>query len=81
MNKIYVVTTVDVGDSCDGHPSCLGCFKTADEAKNFVKNEMEDRRKQSAGCCYIQVDFVQMEILDGCDQPICMWSIDEVEMP
>ena len=43
MNKIYVVTAVDVGDSCDGHARVLGAFKSKDDAKNYVRNDMEDR--------------------------------------
>lgn len=81
MNKItrYVVTAVDCGDSCDGHPSCLGVFSTEDDAKNYVRNDMEDRCDQLAGCD-IKADFDRMEILDTCDQPICQWSVDEAEV-
>ena len=76
--KLWIVTAVDCGDSCDGHPSCLGCFKTKEEAENYVKNDMEERCDQLAGC-NIEADFSRMEILDACDQPICMWSIDSIE--
>lgn len=77
--KRYVVTAVDCGDSCDGHPSCLGVFNTEDDAKNYVKNDIEDRCDQLAGCD-IRADFDRMEILDFCDQPICQWSIDTVDV-
>ena len=77
--KRWIVTAVDCGDSCDGHPSCLGCFNSEAEAKNYVRNDMEERCDQLAGC-KLQVDFDKMEILDGCDQPICMWSIDDIEI-
>ncbi|MCQ2602443.1 MAG: hypothetical protein MJ193_00805 [Clostridia bacterium] len=79
MNKIYVVTAVDCGDSCDGHPSCLGAFNTKADAQIYVKNDMGDRYYQLAGT-KLQIDFDRMEILDECDQPICMWSIDETEV-
>ena len=53
--------------------------RTEEEAKNYVKNDMEDRCDQLAGC-NIEADFSRMEILDACDQPICMWSIDSYEI-
>ena len=40
--KRYVVTAVDVGESCDGHARVLGCFKTEADAKTYVRNDMED---------------------------------------
>lgn len=77
--NVYAVTAVDCGDSCSGHSSCLGVFKSKAEAEAYVRNDMEDRCDQLAGCD-IQVDFDRMEILDSCDQPICLWSIDEQEV-
>lgn len=79
MIKRYVVTAVDCGDSCDGHPTCLGAFSTLIEAMAYVRSDIEDRCDQLAGC-NIQVNFDKMEIIDESDQPICMWSIDEIEI-
>lgn len=76
--KCYAVTAIDCGDSCNGHPSCLGIFKTEEEAKAYVKNDMEDRCDQLAGTGF-QVDFGKMEITDEIDELICAWSIDAVE--
>lgn len=79
MDKIYVVMAVDCGDSCTGHPSCFGAFKSKADAEAYVRADMEDRCEQLSGCD-LQVDYDKMEILDSCDQPICMWTIDEAEV-
>lgn len=77
--KRYVVTAVDCGDSCDGRARVLGAFKTKEEAKAYVRNDMEDYADQRAGAA-IQVDFDQMDIVNGDDDTVCCWSIDEVEV-
>ena len=80
MNKIYVVTAVDVGDSCDGHARVLGAFKNKDDAKNYVRNDMEDKCDQLANAG-IRADFDKMEIANWSDNDlVCCWSIDEVEV-
>ena len=79
MNKIYVVTAVDVGDSCDGHARVLGAFKSKDDAKNYVRNDMEDLCDQLANTG-IGVDFYQMKIVNESEDTVCCWSISEVEV-
>ena len=80
MNKIYVVAEVDVGDSCDGHARVLGAFKSKDDAKNYVRNDMEDRCDQLADSGII-ADFDKMELVNWSDNdPVCCWSIAEVEV-
>ena len=80
MNKIYVVTAVDVSDSCDGHARVLGAFKSKDDAKNYVRNDMEDRCDQLADSGII-ADFDKMELVNWSDNdPVCCWSIAEVEV-
>ena len=79
MNKIYVVTAVDVGDSCDGHARVLGAFKSKDDAKNYVRNDMEDMCDQLANTG-IRVDFDKMEIVNDGEDTVCCWSISEVEV-
>ena len=80
MNKIYVVTAVDVGDSCDGHARVLGAFKSKDDAKNYVRNDMEDRYDKLADSGII-ADFDKMELVNWSDNdPVCCWSIAEVEV-
>lgn len=77
--KRYIVTAVDVGETCDGHARVLGCFKTEADAKNYVRNDMEDTCDSHANTG-IQVDFDQMEIVDEDDDIVCCWSIDEIEV-
>ena len=79
MNKIYVVTAVDVGDSCDGHARVLGAFKNKDDAKNYVRNDMEDMCDQLANTG-IRVDFDKMKIVNDGEYTVCCWSINEVEV-
>ena len=79
MNKIYVVTAVDVGESCDGHARVLGAFKNEADAKNYVRNDMEDYCDSLANTG-IRVDFDQMEIVNEDEDLVCCWSIDEVEV-
>ena len=80
MNKIYVVTAVDAGDSCDGHARVLGAFKSKDDAKNYVRNDMKDRCDQLADSGII-ADFDKMELVNWSDNdPVCCWSIAEVEV-
>ena len=79
-NSRYVVTAVDYGDSCDGHPRCLGIFRSWEEAKTYVQNDMEDRCDQLAGAD-IQADFSKMEIVNESCDLICAWSIETCEVP
>lgn len=79
MNKIYVVTAVDSGDSCDGHARVLGAFKNEADAKNYVRNDMEDYCDQHANAG-IQVDFDMMLIVNEDDDIVRCWSIDAVEV-
>ena len=80
MNKIYVVAAVDVGDSSDGRARILGAFKRKDDAKNYVRNDMEDRRDHLADCGII-ADFDKMELVNWSDNDlVCCWSIEEVEV-
>ena len=80
MNKIYVVTAVDVGDSCDCHARVLGAFKNEADAKNYVRNDMEDRCDQLADRGII-ADFDKMELVNWSDNDlVCCWSISEVEV-
>ena len=77
--KRYVVTAVDVGESCDGHARVLGCFKTEADAKTYVRNDMEDMCDRLAGAG-VQADFDQMEIVNEDEDTVCCWAIDEVEV-
>lgn len=80
MNKIYVVAEVDVGDSSNGRARILGAFKRKDDAKNYVRNDMEDRYDKLADSGII-ADFDKMELVNWSDNDlVCYWSIEEVEV-
>lgn len=79
MNKIYVVTAVDFGSSCDENAQVLSAFKNEVDAKNYVRNDMEDYCDQHANTG-IQVDFDMLLIVNEDDDIIRVWSIDEVEV-
>lgn len=40
--KNFVVTAIDVGETCDGHARLLGSFGSRDEAEAFVEEDMKD---------------------------------------
>jgi len=78
--KLYVVAAVDCGDSCSGHATVLGAFHKAKDAVNYVRQDMEDRCEQMGGRDACQLDFQKYELTAGSDNPICLWTIDEVEV-
>ena len=77
MDIVYVVMVVESGDSCEGHPSCLGAFKNKDDAIAFVRNDMEDRCDALA-LAVTEVDFDEMYVVAG--EHVTKWSIDSVEV-
>jgi len=78
--KMYVVAYVDCDDVGEGGKArVLGAFKSKDDAKAYVRNDMEDRCDQLAGCD-ITVDFDEMKILNSCEDTICNWNIEEIEV-
>ena len=40
--KNFVVTVIDVGETCDGHARILCVFDTYDKAEAYVKEDMKD---------------------------------------
>lgn len=85
MNTIkrYVVTAVDTGDTCDGKARVIGTFKTKDEAKNCVTEDIKEWIDQRAGEA-VECDFDEMsahyvddkwDTNDGCE-----WNIEEIEI-
>jgi len=79
MNKVWIVAAVDVGDSCDGKARILGAFKTEEDAKTYVRNDMEDTADYLANTG-IQVDFDEMTIVKEDDDVVCQWTISDVEI-
>jgi len=75
--KIYVVTAIDYGESCDGKARVLGAFKFEGDAKNFVRNDMEDMVDNLMGGAD-EVDFDQMFVRN--DDFTCEWNIEVAEV-
>ena len=78
--KLWIVTAVDYGDSCDGKARVLGAFKNYDEAKNYVDEDIKEwidmRADEDCEC-----DFNTMAVWSDCDDSIrCEWNIEEVEI-
>ena len=76
--KVWIVTCVDYGETCDGKARVLQICKSKEEAKAYVKNDIENWADDRAGE-NIRVDFGKMsaryvECDDGCE-----WNIEESE--
>lgn len=82
IDKVYVVTAVDYGDSCDGKARVLGTFKSETEAKNFViediKTYIDDNTADSGECPFI-ADFDKMSVIGSISTDFgCEWNIESV---
>ena len=81
--KLFIVTAVDYGETCDGKARVLDICKTKEEAQAVVRNDMEKWADDRAGMSII-VDFDKMsakyiwETLDDGDG--CEWNISEHDL-
>ena len=80
--KMFIVTAVDTSDTADGNARVLAHCSTYDEAKSFVKNDMEDFINDADEMNPV-ADFEKMSVRTGDDMYGCEWNIEEVdfEMP
>lgn len=82
--KRWIVTYVDLGETCDGKARVLTVCSTKEEAQNEVRADIEKWADDRAGMPII-VDFDKMsakydwKTLDNADG--CEWNIEEVEIP
>jgi len=82
MNK-FIVTAVDYGETCDGKARVLVVCSTREEAKAFVRADIEKWADERAGMPIV-VDFDKMsakynwETLNDTDG--CEWNIEEIEI-
>ena len=82
MNK-FIVTAVDHGETCDGKARVLEVCNTREEAKAFVRADIEKWADDRAGIPIV-VDFDKMsakynwETLNDPDG--CEWNIEEIEI-
>lgn len=83
MMKRWIVTVVDYSDSSDGKARTLGLFKTYDEAKAYVDEDMKDYVDANGEEDDFDIDFSKMSIsLADCDIEDCCgceWNIEEVD--
>lgn len=78
--KLWIVTAVDYGDSCDGKARVLGVFKSYNEARIYVDGDIFDwvERNCENG---VKCDFDKMAVWSDCDDSIrCEWNIEEAEV-
>ena len=77
--KMYIATTVDTGDTCDGRARTLGVYLTRKDAKDAVKKDMGGIMDHlvAQGKAYIQ-GSMSIETADG-DMGF-LWNIEEKEM-
>lgn len=75
--KMFVVTYVDYGETCDGKARVLAVCKSLDTAKDIVKNDIEDWANIHASES-IEVDFDKMCVYccNNADDR-CEWNISE----
>lgn len=79
--KVWIATAVDTYTTTDGKARVLGVFKNKDEAKEFVRNDIEEWRDYHADEG-VEVDFAKMsahydhDTSDGCE-----WNVEEVDIP
>ena len=80
--KTFIVTAVDISETVDGKARVLAVCNTRDEAKSFVKNDMEDFINDATEMNPI-ADFDKMSARTEDGTYGCEWNIEEVdfEMP
>ena len=76
--KMFIVTAVDISETADGKARVLAVCNTRDEAKSFVRNDMEDFIDDNAEMNLI-ADFDKMSALTEDDSYGCEWNIEEVD--
>lgn len=76
--KMFIVTAVDTSDTADGKARVLAQCTTHDEAKNFVRHDMEDFIDDAAEMNPI-ADFNKMSVQTEDGAYGCEWNIEEVD--
>ena len=78
--KKFIVTAVDVGETCDGKARVLAVCSTREEAKAFVQADIEEWVNERAGEC-VKVDFDKMSAHYAYNNDNgCEWNIEEVDI-
>lgn len=80
MMKLWIVTAVDhdPNGNCDGKARVLGAFKSYDEARNYVNEDIQewvDRNCEEG----VECSFAEMAAwYDYDDSDRCEWNIEEI---
>ena len=76
--KLWIVTVVDYGETCNFKARVLETCKSKEEAKAFVRADIEKWADDHAGES-VEVDFDKMSAYCTYDTNSgCEWNIDEV---
>lgn len=78
----FVVTAVDYGVNCDGKARVLLIVDNLEEARAFVRNDMEDyidtATDDDGNCPFDKINFDKMSIMNE-DGNGCEWNIESIE--
>ena len=80
MNKLWIATYVDHGETCDGKARILKACATKEEAQNEVHADIEKWADDRAGE-NVEIDFDKMSASYRDRDEGCEWNIEEVEIP
>lgn len=80
MKKIWIVTAVDSGETCDGKARVLEACKTKEEALAFARSDIEKWADDRAGE-NIEVDFDRLSASYAGTDFGCEWNVEEVSLP
>lgn len=82
MAKRYVVSFVDYNDTADGKARIADLFKTEDEARAWVVDDMKHWLENNRGEVKFDVDYDKMSIVsnDYNEDIGCEWNVHEVDV-
>ena len=73
MEKIHVVTAVDFVENTNSKARVLGAFRKEEDARNLVRNDMEDTLDNLAGA-RVEADFDLMQVIIKDNNSGCLWN-------
>ena len=83
MANKFIVSFVDYNDTCSGKANVAGPFNTEDEAKAWVKDDMQMwlDNNSSTGIKF-NADFDKMSIASNdCNEDVgCEWNVHEISL-
>lgn len=71
---LWIVTCVDVGDTCDGKSRVLKVCSTKKEAKQYIEDDMNDYVFNGTKCV---IDPVNMSVWQDNNNG-CEWNLEEI---